>query len=77
MSEEYDYEMVLVCESIIVDEDHMYCGKKARWIAEWSDRQMILCDEHRSDAQAAHDRDHDYDQTGITWTRIVYHDDEE
>lgn len=77
MPEEYDCEMVLVCESIIVDENYRYCGKEARWIVEWSDRRMILCDEHKGDAQEAYDTDHSYDQTGITWTRIVYHDDEE
>ena len=77
MSEEYDYKMVLTCESIIVDEDYRICGKKARWLAEWSDRQMIVCDEHKSDAQDAHDNDNEYDQTGVTFTRIVYHDDED
>lgn len=77
MPEEYDDEIVLVCESIIVGEDYRYCGEKARWIVEWSDRRMIVCDEHRSDAQAAYDGDHDYDQTGITFTHIVYYDDEE
>jgi hypothetical protein len=44
-------------------------------MAEWSDRRVLVCDEHKSDAQEWHDTDHDYDQTGITWTNLVYHDD--
>ena len=75
MDDKYGNELCLVCESIILEEDYRCCGKKARWIAEWSDRQMIVCDEHRSDAQEAHDGDHEYDQTGIIWTKIVYHED--
>lgn len=69
--------MVLVCDAIIVDENYRCCGKPARWIAEWSDRQMIVCDEHRSEVQSDYDNDNEYDKTGITWTRIVYHSDME
>lgn len=67
----------LVCESVVGEdsESYRYCGNKARWIAEWSDRRMIVCDEHISDVQENYDGDHEYDQTGINWTKIVYHDD--
>ena len=78
MEEEYEYEMRLTCDSLIVDgESYKYCSKKARWIAEWSDRRMILCDEHRSEAKDVYDMDHEYDQTGLVWTRIIYHDEED
>ena len=66
------YTMELTCEACIGD---VYCGKPAVWMAEWSDRRVLVCDEHKHDAQEWHDNDHDYDQTGIAWTKLAYHED--
>lgn len=43
------------------------CSQAAEWIAEWSDRQMFVCHDHRDSARRAHNGDHEYDQTGISW----------
>lgn len=61
--------LILRCEAIIGDK---FCGKPARWIATWSDRELVVCDDHKGKAQEAHDGDHEYDRTGIEWREVVY-----
>lgn len=63
---------ILVCEAWV---DGILCEKPARWMAEWSGRKVLICDEHRSEVYAWYDGDHACDQTGIRWTKLVYHDD--
>ena len=68
----YD-KLVLRCEVIFgSDKDPRFCGKRAKYIARWSDREMVVCGEHKKAAQDAYDGDHDYDQTGIEWVEVVY-----
>ena len=61
--------LILKCEAIIEDK---LCGKSARWMATWSDREMVVCDDHKREAQEAYDGDHEYDKTGIEWREIIY-----
>jgi hypothetical protein len=62
-------ELRLRCEAITEDR---FCNKPAQWIATWSDREMIVCDDHKSQAQEAHDNDHEDDRTGIEWRKVIY-----
>lgn len=65
--------LVLICEAILdPDGDTHYCGRRAKWIARWSDREMVVCEEHKQEAQNAYDGDHEYDQTGLEWIEVVY-----
>lgn len=52
------------CKAIV---EAAFCGVPATWRADWSDRHMYVCDDHRDYARRAHDGDHTYDQTGIVW----------
>lgn len=59
------------CQAIIGAEgDAHWCGEPADWHAEWSDRELCVCETHKNYAQENHDGDHDYDQTGIIWTKL-------
>ena len=59
------------CQAILGSGRKVYfCGEPADWRAEWSDRQMYVCDRHKHYADANHDGDHSYDQTGILWWQL-------
>ena len=65
--------LVLRCEAILdPDGGTHYCGRRAKWIARWSDREMVLCDEHKGEAQVAYDGDHEDDKLGLEWIEVVY-----
>lgn len=57
------------CDAII---NNRICKEKAKWVADWSDRRLTVCNKHKHYAQEAHDGDHDYDQTEIEWMEIIY-----
>jgi hypothetical protein len=59
------------CLAILGSGDNVHrCGEPADWLAEWSGRQMYVCDRHKHYADAEHNGDHSYDQTGILWSHL-------
>lgn len=61
--------LILRCQAVIAGR---FCNKPARWMATWSDREMVVCGDHRWAAQEAHDGNHESDRTGIVWREVVY-----
>ena len=55
------------CEGDSLLESH----GRADWLAVWSDRHMFVCNDHKNEAQKAHDGDHTQDRTGISWTKLT------
>ena len=64
-------ELRFTCEHIDENNNYRICGKPADWIAEWSDRKSIVCNEHKDSVLDWYEGESESDKTGIEWTEII------
>jgi len=64
-------EIRLTCDHIDEKNNYKICGKPADWIAKWSDRTSIVCNEHKDSVLDLYEGESEGDKIGIEWSKII------